>query len=262
MATHTSRQTVPNFERFRNEKDTWKLLDDQQVVRRMKLAMGTDIEKFWDCTQCTGDIEHSGHDLFTTGMLIALPGDRCSFFDLNIKSGKCCLGWLINNTLHVYGAKGIEDVPKPVAHYLEGLSGSVSVNFEKPNRKPLPVAKPKPVKKNLNLKTVTGTYERASGRFSSSELKVLALPDGKIKFSVFATNGGQTGGVDATVPLVDNRAVYKVSEVFADDTGYIELKFNGRYVQIGGTEGAFCGAAVTLTGIYEKNDDRQPAFPD
>jgi hypothetical protein len=82
-----------------------------------------------------------------------------------------------------------------------------------------------------------------------------------MKFSLFASNGGHTGGTDGTVPLVNNLAVYK-AEKFAGDPGYIKMKFNGRYAEISGRDTPFCGAAVTLTGSYEKKDDRRPVFSD
>jgi hypothetical protein len=273
------RLSPPYLERLRKETDAWKLAPNAdgltgkklqlawdvpyipQVTRRIKQVMGNDIEKFWDNRCNTNKLERSGDDLFATGGVVGLAGDL-SFFDLNLKNGRCCVVYRDYEVAHVYGATRMQDLPKPVARYLEHLSESV--NFEKPNWKPVPVVKATPVKKNLNLKCVTGTYERPSTRWSNGDLEVQALPGGKIKFLVFAGTGGQTGGTGATVPLVDNHAIYRLppDEIGKDRPSYIELIFNGKTVEISGPDGAFCGSTVTLNGTYVKKDDSVPKFQD
>lgn len=241
------------FARFRKETSVWKLMDDSQVQRRMRVSAGNDIEHFLDRAWGADKLQRQGDDLFTPFSMIGGAG-YTSFFDLNCRTGRVCLGWEDEEgTWSVYGGPKL---PAPVKAFLDGTAAPVT--FKGPNLKPVVTFKSTPAKRNLNITNITGTYEREPTRFSTGTLEVKSLPCGKVGFKVFASLGGRTGGTEDTVSILDNHIVCKDNS-FEDNTpSYIEIYFHGRDAVISGTNEAFCGSGVTLNGIYRKIDDRAP----
>jgi hypothetical protein len=244
--------------------DALKVLDDPEVKKRIKAVMGNKDTKFWDCTQLVDEPKISGEDYATTSGVRGLYTIMESVFDLNLATGKCCVGYLDDKDLYIYGAVSMKEVPGPVKDYINDLNkrkyGDLNVHFEKPDRTPIVDKKRvayhvNPPKKNLNLTSVTGTYERQdTTRFDPGTLEVLALPDGKIKFDLTAASGGNTGEAQGVAALVGNRAIYQ------RDKGRIELQFAGANADVSGDDEDFCGSGVSLRGKYKKTDDQPPKF--
>jgi hypothetical protein len=180
-----------------------------------------------------------------------------SILCVNLVNGRCTTGYLTDSKLHIFGAKNEGELPRCLKDYLAHYGqeyGRPDIRFEKPNRSPVKTAEPPKSKKNLNLAIVTGTYKReGSSRFTQATLTVKALPHSKISFEIEASNGGNTGEAQATVPIINDRAVYK------EDSGELKLQFKGKQVVVTGDDSYFCGAAVTLLGTYTKIDDKVPA---
>lgn len=110
-----------------------------------------------------------------------------------------------------------------------------------------------------NPQNITGSY-----KFGSNFLDVLQLPDGRVKFYLFAmwkslvnrevSHFGEACGV---VPLIDNTAIYESGEC------RIKMKFAGRKVtvtQIGSDADCGFGANVTADGVYRKRSSRVSSF--
>ena len=253
----------PTLASLRNQSDAWKMLNSKSVIQAIEKLTGDDAENFWSCIQCTQPLVDRNNNLFTTGSVMGLSGDRTSFICANISTGKIALGYLIDKVEHVYGAADLKALPVPAADYVKSLDSSIEVVYERPKHsahsRARAIAKQKPGPA-LNLDSLTGTYERPTSRFTSGSLKIQALPGNKIQFAVEAFNGGHTGGANGTIQISDRKAVYKGSEIFADDKGYLNFSFSRGAVDIDGTELPFCGAGVTLNGTYTKIDDKKPAF--
>ncbi|MCA9802747.1 MAG: hypothetical protein KC777_12320 [Cyanobacteria bacterium HKST-UBA02] len=252
-AAHGKSGNSSGFEKWANEKNVWKLLDDPRICRRMRAVAGNDIEHFRDWAYASNDLEKTGNDLFAPFTMIGGAG-YTAFFDFNYKTGHACLGFLEDDTWHIYGAG--KKLPAPVQQFLSSENGQVK--YEKPNPRPVVSFKATSPKKNLNISNITGTYEREPTRFTTGILKVRSLPDEQVEFNVFATLGGRTGGTSGTVPLIDHRIVYKTPDSKPDSLQYIKVDFHGQDAVISGTDEAFCGAGVTLGGHYHKIDDRPP----
>src|SRR5262249_1596871 len=109
-----------------------------------------------------------------------IGGGYIAFFDFNWKTGHVCLGWAENDTWHVYGPGS--KLPAPVEDFLNADTDHTEVKYEKPNPRPVVTFKATLPKKNINTRSITGTYEREPTRFTTGILKVQALPGGKIKF--------------------------------------------------------------------------------
>jgi hypothetical protein len=248
---------------LRKESDAWKMLNNRSVIKAIEKLTGDDSENFWNCIQCTQPLTNKNNNLFTTGSVMGLSDDRTSFICANISTGKIALGYLIDKVEHVYGAANLQALPVPAAEYVKSLDSSVEVEYERPKHSAHARARVIAKQKTgpaLNLDSLTGTYDRPTSRFTSGSLKIQALPDNKIQFAVEAFNGGHTGGANGIIQISDKKAVYKGSEIFADDKGYLNFSFSRGAIEIEGTELPFCGAGVTLNGTYTKVDDKKPTF--
>jgi len=250
----TDTSPTSNFGRFRKVSDSWKILGDPEVKKKIKAAMGTAAEHYWDCTQLANDPQVSGDDILITAGVRGLFTIMESFLDLNVTTGAVIVGYLNDKKIHVYGTTNIDTAPKPLHDYIKNLENENKLVYEKPSTTPVAVTSP-PKKKTLNLTTVTGTYERCgANRFNQGSIDVLALPKGKIKFDLEATDGGHAGTAQGEAPLVNNCATY------VQDNGKIKMQFSGKYVTISGNDEPFCGMGVTLLGKYEKTKDTAPKF--
>jgi hypothetical protein len=246
-----------NFERFRKQSDSWKILGDPEVKKKIKAAMGTAAEHYYDCTQLVSDPQVSGDDVLITAGVRGLFTIAESFLNLNVKTCSLIVGYLGDKKYHVYGTTNIDTAPKPLQDYIKKLEGENSVVYDKPSTTPVAVTAttPSPKKETLNLATVTGTYERLGGdRFNQGSIDVLVLPKGKIKFDLEAGDGGHTGSAQGEAPLVNNSATYE------QDGGKLKMQFSGKYLTISGDDQPFCGMGVTLLGKYQKTKDASPKF--
>ncbi len=244
--------TSRSFERFRHQTDAWKILQDEAVKTCIKSVMGNDEEEFWGCAQLAEPPTVSGDDLLVVACVRGLCPFMKSVLSLNVITGKCCACYLTDSKMHVYGASSIDELPKPLRVYLtEHVSAAIL--FEKPDWTRKTVTKPPVPRKKLKLNGVTGTYEREdSSRFIQATLKIRALPGSKIAFNIEATNGGNTGEAQGTVPIINHRAVYK------EGVGKLEFLFKENTVVLTGNDAPFGGMAVTLLGTYRKTDDTPP----
>jgi hypothetical protein len=259
-ATKPVSAPVINFERFRKVDDPWKILDDPQIKKEITHLMGNKAEDFWNCSQ-SSSLAEKGQDVFVNSMVNGLAEDLLSFVDLNFAKKKLFAGYLISGKFHVFGAKNESELPTVAKEFIASQTHDLKdpqVIYDHADWKTKPIAKAAP-KKKLNLTSMTGTYERPESRFTAGILKVLALPGSKIKFSVVANSGGRSGEADGEVPIVNNRAELK-STTFAQSTSKIILKFEKGAFNISGQDFDFCGAGVTLTGDYDKVDDKPPVF--
>jgi hypothetical protein len=249
------------FERFRHQETPWKVLSDPRVKKNIKAVMGNKDTKFWDCTQLTEQPKIVGTHYATSSGVRGLFTISESIFDLNLSNGKCCVGYLDDKDLHIFGARSLKEVPGLVKEYIDDLKkrreGDLTVHFEKPDWTPI-VSSPhrsSPPAKKLNLSIATGTYERENAtQFTRATLEVLTLPDGQLKFDVTAADGANVGEAQGVATLRDNRLVYRQGD------GEIELQFNGATVTISGKDSYFCGLGATLQGCYRKVNDQPPKF--
>lgn len=112
---------------------------------------------------------------------------------------------------------------------------------------------------------VTGSY-RVRHRRVPNTLDVLQLPDGKIKFQLYAYWAGNaeignvnTGEAKGVVPLQNNVAVFED----ADGKCKIRMKFTGNKIIVTQEEEELaCGFGfnVTADGTYLKLNSRKPKF--
>ncbi|MBX9569629.1 MAG: hypothetical protein K2X77_12075 [Candidatus Obscuribacterales bacterium] len=251
QVTHSAK-----FEKFTKQKDPWVILDDPEVKKAITDAMGSKDEMYWNYTQLTSEPDVTGDHLFISASVRGLFTISESFLDLNLKTKKACVGYLDDGRVHVYGVEKKSDIPKPVEDYIKNLNKWNDLAIDAADKTPRKVEQG-PAKRAVSTKSITGEYERKDSRFVFSNLKVLQLPNSKLKFSIQAMNGSHSGGLDASVvPIKDGTAKY-------DDTlmkGNIIMKFKGDQVTITGKDEPFCGMAVTLLGNYKKIDDRTPKF--
>jgi hypothetical protein len=241
----------PTFERFRHEKNGWKILDDALVKKRLKSIMGNRDQDFWGCAQLADEPTITGDDLLVVSSVRGLRPFMQSVLSLNLSSGACNAAYLNDSQWHIFGAHSLNELSPALRNYLKEQDASSSTVYEKADW--TPVKTTVPLKKKLNLAVVTGTYQRQdSSRFVAGTLSLLALAGGRITFDIEAQNGGHGGGVQGTVPVVNHRAVYR------QGTGELEFQLKGKEVVVSGTDAPFCGMGVTLLGTYEKVDDEPP----
>lgn len=112
---------------------------------------------------------------------------------------------------------------------------------------------------NSRSRSVTGKYIIKD----KSSLDVLVLPDGRIKFHLFASytparNPGATrvGEAEGVVPLQGNTAVYETNEPDCK----ITMKFMSNRVTVSQEGGCGFGVNVTANGTYIKRSNQVPKF--
>ncbi|MGH9903558.1 MAG: hypothetical protein ACRD68_17265 [Pyrinomonadaceae bacterium] len=104
--------------------------------------------------------------------------------------------------------------------------------------------------------SVTGTYSIKD----QAELDAQVLPDGRLKFFLFASwNSGRPGDVNVgeasgVVPLEGDTAVY------TDENCRITMRFAGRRAHISQEGNCGFGLNVTADGVYVKTSGRAPKF--
>lgn len=246
-----------DFERFRKQTDSWKILNDPQVKSGIRSLMGNKDENYWSCTQLVGEPSVVGNDLFLGATVRGLNGFMNSGLNINLATGKLCVGYLDDQVFHIFGASNEKEVPQQMKDFNHETLSDKKLSFDKPDWTPKKPAVKKPTAKALNLSILTGTYERNESQFVNSTLMVKELPGSKIKFQVQATNGGHTGEASGTAAVKDKIAIHK-----EDAEGNISMKFNGNKVEISGKDSYFCGMGVSLLGTYIKTDDKVPKFTD
>ncbi len=245
-------RAVPNFKRFRGEKDGSKILDDPQVRAAIVKVMGSDADKFWDRSQLMHDPISSGNFVIEETCIRGLCQFMYSLLCIDTATGKCYAGYLDDTTDHIYGAVSLDQLPAPLKKLLEDRGHTVEFDQAVWRKEKTSTAKTAPVK--LNLTRLAGTYERMGGtRFTQSTLEVQELPGAKISFHIDANNGGHTGGEEGTVPIEHNHAKYTRDTGMG--VGVLDFKFNQGKVTVTGDDQVFCGAAVTLLGTYKKTND-------
>lgn len=246
-----------NFERFRKQEDAWKILNDPQVKSGIKTLMGNKDENYWSCTQLVSEPSVVGNDLFIGATVRGLNGFMNSGLNINLSTGKMCVGYLDDQVFHIFGATNVTEVPQPLKDFNHETLSDKKLSFDKPDWTPKKGTAKKPAAKNLNLAILTGTYERNESQFVNSTLRVKELPGSKIKFQIQAANGGHTGEASGTAVVKDKIAMHK-----EDAEGNISMKFSGKKVEITGKDSYFCGMGVSLLGTYTKTDDKVPGFTD
>src|SRR5262249_54299101 len=185
------------FERFRHEKDGWKILEDASVKKLIRATMGNQDAEFWGCAQLSDDPIVTDDEILVVASVRGLHPFMQAILCLNMASGRCTTGYLTDSKLHIFGAKNEADLPRSLKEYMKRYGQETAMptlTFEKPDWQPVKAARPPAPKKNLNLAVVTGTYSRkGSNRFDTATLTVKALPGSKISFQIEASSGGNTG---------------------------------------------------------------------
>lgn len=205
------------FERLRKESDPWNVLYDPQVKAAIHATMGKQEEEYWGRTQLLDDSYSHGDDLLIAG-----------------------------------------DVPPVMNEYAKKTLAGKPIVLEVAEWKALKKIDSKTKAKTkampLNLRRLTGTYERKGNRFIHATLLVEQLPGDQIRFQIFANNGGNSGQAAGTIKVVDHSGNFKEAD------SEIELKFSGGKIVVSGNDSYFCGNAVTLLGTYVKTSDGAPKF--
>lgn len=241
------------FERFRNESDRWVVLQDPAVKASVHALMGNLDEQYWGRTQLLDDSCSRGDDLLIAGDVRGLAGSMASLFYLNYSTGKLCVGYVDDSKIHLFGVKDKADVPHALNEYVNKSLLGKTIVFDVADWKP---AKNTTARKHapLDLAKLTGTYERKGNRFIQATMLIEQLPGNKIKFQIYANNGGNSGQAAGTIELVDGRGRFKETD------SEIVLKFSSGKVVVSGNDSCFCGNAVTLLGTYAKTSDHSPRF--
>jgi len=243
-----------DFERFRHEKDGWKILSDPVVKRLLKQTMGNRALGFWGSAQMAEQPVVSGDELLVGAYVRGVAPWMRSAFGLNLATGKCYAAYIDGNDLHVFGAASMDQLPPLFRSYLKEKVEAKKVLFEKADWTPPRTTRARTTRRPLNLASPTGTYTREGGtRFVSATLQVLALPGGKIAFDLAGANGGNTGEAEGTMKLANNRARYS-----QDGAGTLDFQFKGARVIVSGDDQSYCGMGVTLTGTFVKTADKPP----
>lgn len=241
------------FERFRNESDRWIVLQDPEVKASVHALMGNLDEQYWGRTQLLDDSCSHGDDLLIAGDVRGLAGSMVSLFYLNYSTGKLCVGYVDDSKIHLFGVKDKAELPPVMNEYVNKSLPGKTIVFDLADWKP---AKNTGSRKAppLNLAKLTGTYERKGNRFIQATMLIEQLPGNKIKFQIYANNGGNSGQAAGTIKLVDGCGRFKEAD------SEIVLKFSGGKVVVSGNDSCFCGNAVTLLGTYAKTSDHSPRF--
>lgn len=242
------------FERFRNESDRWAVLQDPEVKASVHALMGNLDEEYWDRTQLLDDSYSRGDDLLIAGDVRGLAGSMVSLFYLNYSTGKLLAGYVDGSTIHLFGVKAKSDVPQVINEYAKKNLAGKPIVLEVADWKALKKTDSRTKATPLNLGRLTGTYERKGNRFIRATLLVEQLPGSKIKFQIYANNGGNSGQAAGTIKVVDQCGRFKEAD------SEIELKFSGGKVVVSGNDSYFCGNAVTLLGTYVKTSEGAPKF--
>jgi hypothetical protein len=183
-----------------------------------------------------------------------LAGSMVSLFYLNYSTGKLLAGYVDGSTIHLFGVKAKSDVPQVINEYAKKNLAGKSIVFDVADWKAQEKTDSKIKATPLNLAKLTGTYERKGNRFIRATLLVEQLPGSKIKFQIYANNGGNSGQAAGTIKVVDQCGRFKEAD------SEIELKFSGGKIVVSGNDSYFCGNAVTLLGTYVKTSDGAPKF--
>ncbi len=255
QTTSTASSPSKRFERLRKQSDPWNVLHDPQVKAAIHATMGNRDEEYWDRTQLLDDSYSRGDDLLITGDVRGLAGSMVSLFCLNYSTGKLCVGYNDGTEIHLFGVKSKNDVPQVINEYAKKNLAGKPIVFEVADWKSAKATGTKTNKTTpLNLAKLTGTYERKGNRFIRATLLVEQLPGSKIKFQIYANNGGNSGQAAGTIKVVDHCGRFKEAD------SEIELKFSGGKIVVSGNDSYFCGNAVTLLGTYVKTSDGAPKF--
>ncbi len=255
----TAAATIGNFERFRKQSDPWKILNDAQVKSGIKALMGNKDDNYWSCTQLVGEPTVEGNDLFLGACVRGLNGYMNSGLDINLATGKICVGYLDNDVFHIFGVNNEAEMPKQMKDFNHESLSDKKLSFDKADWTPIkkPSTQARGSTKPLNVSVLTGTYSRKGNRFEEATLLVKQLPGNKIRFQLSAANGGHTGEASGTDAIKNNVVRHNENE-----DGVITMKFNGNKVEITGRDSYFCGMGVSLLGTYIKSDDKAPTFSD
>lgn len=255
QTTSTASSPSKRFERLRKQSDPWNVLHDPQVKAAIHATMGNRDEEYWDRTQLLDDSYSRGDDLLIAGDVRGLAGSMVSLFCLNYSTGKLCVGYNDGTEIHLFGVKSKNDVPQVINEYAKKNLAGKPIVFEVADWKSAKATGTKTNKTTpLNLAKLTGTYERKGNRFIRATLLVEQLPGSKIKFQIYANNGGNSGQAAGTIKVVDQCGRFKEAD------SEIELKFSGGKIVVSGNDSYFCGNAVTLLGTYVKTSDGAPKF--
>jgi hypothetical protein len=255
QTTSTASSPSKRFERLRKQSDPWNVLHDPQVKAAIHATMGNRDEEYWDRTQLLDDSYSRGDDLLIAGDVRGLAGSMVSLFCLNYSTGKLCVGYNDGTEIHLFGVKSKNDVPQVINEYAKKNLAGKPIVFEVADWKSAKATGTKTNKTTpLNLAKLTGTYERKGNRFIRATLLVEQLPGSKIKFQIYANNGGNSGQAAGTIKVVDQCGR------FIEADSEIELKFSGGKIVVSGNDSYFCGNAVTLLGTYVKTSDGAPKF--
>ncbi|CAN5485730.1 hypothetical protein BH11CYA1_BH11CYA1_20600 [soil metagenome] len=243
------------YEHLSKLTQAWDILRDSQVKAGIRRVMGNREEEYWNRSQLLDDSGSRGDEILIAGDVRGLGGSLVSLLYINRASGRLVAGYNDGSFVYLYGIKDKSEIPAVLQEYLSKTLPEKSIRFAVADHTPLKKdSTATKSSKPLNLTNLTGTYERAGGRFNSARLNVEELPGGQIRFRVVAYNGGNSGQAEGTIKLVNNCGAYK------QESSKIQIKFAGAKATIDGDDSYFCGNAVTLRGTYDKDSDKKPDF--
>jgi hypothetical protein len=237
------------------DENAWKVLEHPLVKTAMKTVMGNKYPLFEQRTAQLADTEAKGDEISSRGGVEGLYHIQEGAFAYNKKTQRIQIGLLDDQTVYIWGASNENDLSPSMQAFVDSVSDTIV--FEAPNQSTIKLKQTKKVvKKNLNLTTPTGTYEREQ-KWNEATLKVIALPGNKLKFKLSAAHEGNCGEEAGTLVLRKNRAIYK------NDYYTLQFVYKGSEFEVTQIAGeSFGGMNVYADGYYKKIDDAKPKIDD
>ena len=152
--------------------DSWELLKNPVVKQSMMNAMGSKFPLFKERTETLNQLTVLGDEIYSHGGVKGLYTIQETAFSFNTKTQIMQVALLDDSKLNIWGAANQSALSQPMKNYITDLQSraedtKVQLLFEAPNQSTIKSAgAPTPksaAPANLNLSSLTGTYERDRG---------------------------------------------------------------------------------------------------